>query len=145
MIYFESYLKQAGTCNPCTFINWVYHVGFFSACSFMSFTLFSYNYLCQTYPLSRRVGVHFTFILVFKHNNIGSLFNHISKFSTLCNVYIINLMYYLYAQSLVESERERADECERKFTEALESSEIKRQKLEETEKRVLQLQDALNR
>lgn len=48
-------------------------------------------------------------------------------------------------QTLVESERQRADECEKKYAEALESSEIKRQKLEETERRVLQLQDALNR
>ncbi|PWA65541.1 IQ motif, EF-hand binding site [Artemisia annua] len=47
-------------------------------------------------------------------------------------------------KTLVESERQRADECEKKYAEALESSEIKRQKLEETERRVLQLQDALN-
>ncbi|XP_071718117.1 myosin-9 [Rutidosis leptorrhynchoides] len=46
---------------------------------------------------------------------------------------------------LLESEKQRADECQRKYTEALESSEIKQKKLEETEKRVLQLQDALNR
>ncbi|KAL8226300.1 hypothetical protein R6Q59_000156 [Mikania micrantha] len=45
----------------------------------------------------------------------------------------------------LESERQRADECEKKYTHALESSEIKRLKLEETERRVLQLQDALNR
>nr|GEU97948.1 myosin-9-like isoform X1 [Tanacetum cinerariifolium] len=48
-------------------------------------------------------------------------------------------------KTLVESERQRADECEKKYAEALESSEIKRQKLEETERRVLQLQDAMNR
>ncbi|KAI3829743.1 hypothetical protein L1987_03871 [Smallanthus sonchifolius] len=48
-------------------------------------------------------------------------------------------------KALVESERQRANECENKYTQALESSEIKRQKLEETERRVLQLQDALNR
>lgn len=48
-------------------------------------------------------------------------------------------------QAIVESERQRADECERKYTKALESNEIKRQKFEETEGRVLQLQDALNR
>lgn len=48
-------------------------------------------------------------------------------------------------QDLLESERQRADECEKKYSEALESSEMKRIKLEETEKRVLQLQDALNR
>ncbi|KAJ0734844.1 putative myosin ATPase [Helianthus annuus] len=47
--------------------------------------------------------------------------------------------------ALVESERQRADECEKKYTEALESNVIKRQKFEETERRVLQLQDALNR
>ncbi|KAI7749714.1 hypothetical protein M8C21_022110 [Ambrosia artemisiifolia] len=48
-------------------------------------------------------------------------------------------------KALVELERQRADACEKKYTEALESNEIKRQKFEETERRVLQLQDALNR
>ncbi|XP_024973824.1 myosin-9 [Cynara cardunculus var. scolymus] len=48
-------------------------------------------------------------------------------------------------KGLLESERQRADECEKKYTEALESSEIKQLKLEETERRVLQLQEALNR
>ncbi|KAI3668044.1 hypothetical protein L6452_43117 [Arctium lappa] len=48
-------------------------------------------------------------------------------------------------KGLLELERQRADECEKKYTEALESSEIKRLKLEETEKRVLQLEEALNR
>ncbi|KAJ9543544.1 hypothetical protein OSB04_023251 [Centaurea solstitialis] len=48
-------------------------------------------------------------------------------------------------KGLLESERQRADECEKKYTAALESSENKRLKLEETEKRVLQLQEALNR
>ncbi|KAK1426784.1 hypothetical protein QVD17_15464 [Tagetes erecta] len=47
-------------------------------------------------------------------------------------------------KAIVESERQRADACEKKYTKALESNEIKRQKFEETERRVLQLQDALN-
>ncbi|XP_076945973.1 myosin-17-like [Bidens hawaiensis] len=50
-----------------------------------------------------------------------------------------------YLKALVASERQRADACERKYIQALESNEIKRQKFEETERRVLQLQDALNR
>ncbi|KAK9684902.1 hypothetical protein RND81_10G241200 [Saponaria officinalis] len=47
-------------------------------------------------------------------------------------------------ESLV-SEKQRADEWERKYTEAHESSEENRKKLEETERRVHQLQDSLNR
>ncbi|GAB2262831.1 hypothetical protein Droror1_Dr00003828 [Drosera rotundifolia] len=45
----------------------------------------------------------------------------------------------------LESERQRANEWERKYVEAQESSEEKRKKLEETEGRVHQLQDSLNR
>ncbi|XP_074268277.1 myosin-9-like isoform X2 [Silene latifolia] len=45
----------------------------------------------------------------------------------------------------LETERQRADEWERKYTEAQESNEEKRKKLEETERRVHQLQDSLNR
>ncbi|KAL9264795.1 Myosin-11-like protein [Drosera capensis] len=48
-------------------------------------------------------------------------------------------------KALLNSERQRASEWERKCMEAHESSEEKRKKLEETEKRVLQLQDSLNR
>lgn len=48
-------------------------------------------------------------------------------------------------QVLSEWERQRADESERKFSEALESSENKRLKLEETERRVFQLQESLER
>ncbi|KAK1428395.1 hypothetical protein QVD17_17228 [Tagetes erecta] len=48
-------------------------------------------------------------------------------------------------KALVESERQRADECEKMYSQAIESSESKRQKLEETEGRVLHLEDALNR
>ncbi|KAK6164543.1 hypothetical protein DH2020_001407 [Rehmannia glutinosa] len=46
---------------------------------------------------------------------------------------------------LLESEKQRADDSERKYAEALELSEGKSQKLEETEKRVHQLQESLNR
>ncbi|KAL2934752.1 Myosin-11 [Bienertia sinuspersici] len=45
----------------------------------------------------------------------------------------------------LESETQRSDEWERKYKEAHESSEDKRKKLEETERRVHQLQDSLNR
>lgn len=48
-------------------------------------------------------------------------------------------------QALSEWERQRADESDRKCTEALESSEYKRMQLEETERRVLQLQESLDR
>lgn len=48
-------------------------------------------------------------------------------------------------QASLHSERERADEFERKYAAAVDSSEEKRQKLEETEKRVHQLQESLNR
>ncbi|KAK4492484.1 hypothetical protein RD792_003293 [Penstemon davidsonii] len=48
-------------------------------------------------------------------------------------------------KDFLKSEKQRADDSERKCAEALESSEIKREKLEETEKRVHQLQESLNR
>ncbi|KAJ9564948.1 hypothetical protein OSB04_000914 [Centaurea solstitialis] len=48
-------------------------------------------------------------------------------------------------KALSEWEKQRADESERKCTEALESSEDKRLKLEETERRVRQLQESLDR
>ncbi|XP_071710089.1 myosin-9-like [Rutidosis leptorrhynchoides] len=48
-------------------------------------------------------------------------------------------------KALSEWERQRADESERKFIEALESSENKGMKLEETEKRMFQLQESLDR
>ncbi|KAI4301137.1 hypothetical protein L6164_034448 [Bauhinia variegata] len=46
---------------------------------------------------------------------------------------------------MYQAEKQRADECERKYTEAQESSEELRKKLAETEKRVYQLQESLNR
>ncbi|CAH9073810.1 unnamed protein product [Cuscuta europaea] len=46
---------------------------------------------------------------------------------------------------LLQSEKQRADDCERKCAEALESSEEKRLKLEESERRVHRLQESLNR
>ncbi|CAK9140657.1 unnamed protein product [Ilex paraguariensis] len=46
---------------------------------------------------------------------------------------------------LLQSEKHRADDYERKYAEALESSEEKCQKLEETERRVHQLQESFNR
>ncbi|KAK4418367.1 Myosin-11 [Sesamum alatum] len=48
-------------------------------------------------------------------------------------------------KDLLQSERQRADDSERKIAEALESSEGKSQKLEETERRVQQLQESLTR
>lgn len=49
------------------------------------------------------------------------------------------------SQELLQSEKERADTSERKAAEVLESSNEKSQRLEETEKRVHQLQESLNR
>ena len=46
---------------------------------------------------------------------------------------------------MLQAEKERADECERKYVEAQGSCEELRKKLAETEKRVYQLQDSLNR
>nr|XP_027095341.1 myosin-9-like isoform X6 [Coffea arabica] len=48
-------------------------------------------------------------------------------------------------KTLLQSETQRADDSERRCAEALQSSEDKRQKLEETNKRVHQLQESLNR
>ncbi|XP_076961004.1 uncharacterized protein LOC143637509, partial [Bidens hawaiensis] len=48
-------------------------------------------------------------------------------------------------KAFVISERQRADEFERKYNQALESTELKRKRLAETERKVLQLQDALDR
>ncbi|CAH1417764.1 unnamed protein product [Lactuca virosa] len=48
-------------------------------------------------------------------------------------------------KTLLESERQRADEFEKKFSKALETVESMRLKLDETERRVLQLQEAERR
>lgn len=48
-------------------------------------------------------------------------------------------------QGSLDSERQRADGFERKYNEAQESSEDRRKKLEETEKKVHQLQESLTR
>ncbi|KAL3644945.1 hypothetical protein CASFOL_010125 [Castilleja foliolosa] len=48
-------------------------------------------------------------------------------------------------KDLLQSEKQRADESERKYAEAMESSEGKGQKLDETEKKVHQLQESLSR
>ncbi|GMI76119.1 MYOSIN XI E [Hibiscus trionum] len=48
-------------------------------------------------------------------------------------------------KALLMEEKKRADEYERKHAEAQELSELRRKKLEETEKKVYQLQDSLNR
>ncbi|GMY06879.1 myosin-11 isoform X1 [Fagus crenata] len=50
-----------------------------------------------------------------------------------------------YLKALLRVEKQRADECERKYAEAQGSSEERRKKLEETERIVYQLQDSLNR
>lgn len=46
---------------------------------------------------------------------------------------------------MLQEEKQRGDEYERKYVEAQGSSEELRKKLAETEKRVHQLQDSLNR
>uniref|UniRef100_F6HZH4 Myosin-11 n=1 Tax=Vitis vinifera TaxID=29760 RepID=F6HZH4_VITVI len=48
-------------------------------------------------------------------------------------------------KALLQSEKQRADDFERKLEEAEESSEARRKRLEETERRVQQLQESLNR
>lgn len=48
-------------------------------------------------------------------------------------------------KKMLQIERQRANDSERKYTESMELSERRRKKLEETEKRVYQLQDSLNR
>ncbi|KAL0371208.1 UNVERIFIED_CONTAM: Myosin-9 [Sesamum angustifolium] len=48
-------------------------------------------------------------------------------------------------KDLLQSEKQRAEDSERKFAEALESSDGKSQKLEEAERRVQQLQESLTR
>lgn len=49
------------------------------------------------------------------------------------------------AQVMLQEEKQRGDEYERKYVEAQGSSEELHKKLAETEKRVHQLQDSLNR
>ncbi|KAJ8899498.1 hypothetical protein K2173_018472 [Erythroxylum novogranatense] len=49
------------------------------------------------------------------------------------------------SRALVRTEKQRADNAERRYAEALELSEKRRKKLEETERRVYQLQASLNR
>ncbi|KAL6563815.1 hypothetical protein OROGR_002774 [Orobanche gracilis] len=48
-------------------------------------------------------------------------------------------------KNLLQSEKQRADDLEKQYREALQSGEVKRYKLEETERRVHQLQESLNR
>ncbi|GKB54030.1 hypothetical protein Tco_0904783 [Tanacetum coccineum] len=50
-----------------------------------------------------------------------------------------------WVMALLESERDRADKFEKKFSEALETIEAMRVKMEETERRVLQLQESNRR
>lgn len=64
----------------------------------------------------------------------------------LLDVYIkilINLNFPFILQSSLQSEKERADDLERKHAASEEFGEEKRQKLEETEKKVEQLQQSL--
>lgn len=53
---------------------------------------------------------------------------------------LLSLYEHIGFQVLLESETLRANECEKKYAEAMESINIMRQKLEETERRVLILQ-----
>lgn len=61
------------------------------------------------------------------------------RFSSYINVGFIPM------QASLESERQGANDSERKYNEAQESSEDRRKKLEETEKKVHQLQESLTR
>lgn len=48
-------------------------------------------------------------------------------------------------QALLQSEKERADNSDNKYTEAQQSIEERQKKLEETEKKVQQLQESFSR
>lgn len=48
-------------------------------------------------------------------------------------------------QASCQSDKNRADEYEKKYHEAIQSSEAKSQKLQETEVKIHQLQESLNR
>ena len=52
---------------------------------------------------------------------------------------------FIFTQTSLESEKERADDLERKYNEAQASSEERGKKLEETEKKLRQLQESLTR
>jgi len=54
-------------------------------------------------------------------------------------------MWFYITQALLWAEKQRADECERKYAEAQITNEERRKKLEETERLVHQLQDSFNR
>lgn len=60
----------------------------------------------------------------------------------LCNQ---TLMWFYITQALLWAEKQRADECERKYAEAQITNEERRKKLKETERLVHQLQDSFNR
>lgn len=59
--------------------------------------------------------------------------------------YFVIELGFLPTQELLQSETQRADDSEKKCTEALESREERSKKLEETERRVHQLQESLSR
>lgn len=67
------------------------------------------------------------------------------KLSSSLDLQMAHHIYFIGMQTLLESERQRADEFEKKFSQALETIENMRVKLEETERRVLQLQEAERR
>lgn len=54
-------------------------------------------------------------------------------------------MWNFILKDLLQSEKQRADDLERRYADALETVKGKQQKLEETERRVHQLQESLNR
>ena len=55
------------------------------------------------------------------------------------------LPWLIFAQTSLESEKQKADEFEKKYNEAQAASEERSQKLEDTEKKVRQLQESLHR
>lgn len=58
---------------------------------------------------------------------------------------IVNGELWLYFQDSLKSEKDRADDYEKKYNESQESNEQGRKKLEESEKKVQQLQESLTR
>lgn len=85
---------------------------------------------------SLQVGMSCRFIFVVAIHN----FLHSES-----KVFLEKLISPVASQALLQSEKQRADDSDKKCAEAWELSQKRLKKLEETERRVYQLQDSLNR
>lgn len=74
-------------------------------------------------------------ILMFRFSGLGIQTSFVNQ----------TFMWLYITQALLWAEKQRADECERKYAEAQITNEERRKKLEETERLVHQLQDSFNR